>query len=118
MPEKPTAGADAGPDGGPGIPCGELTCWAPPINNCWGNPVSTQYIAKYEPNGYCESATCQYPTVQDICASNACVDGACTNPHCEGVTCYDPPSPVCADTNNLTVYNRVGRCKALASKHQ
>jgi hypothetical protein len=91
-------------------PCAGITCNRPPRDYC-----NVDDAVAYEATGTCAEGICRYDTSVlecDSVANGYCLDGDCyVGDPCEGVTCINPPAPVCAG-NVLTRYLYNGTCTA------
>jgi hypothetical protein len=80
-------------------------CKSPPKTRC----VDGDTLRVYESEGFCENDSCHYGFKDETCA-DGCEDNQCKGSPCQGVTCDKPPASVCADADNLRVYESPGSC--------
>ncbi len=104
-----TSGSSSGGAGamGGGGPCDGVQCDMPPANTC----ADADNLLVYAAPGACDAGNCSYSSSTKPCPGG-CANGACSGDPCIGVTCNTPPASVCADANNLTVYDPPGNCNA------
>jgi alpha-tubulin suppressor-like RCC1 family protein len=88
-----------------GDACAGVLCVQPPAPTCVDANTRRSYSA-----GTCNAGACSYAPVDTSCAGG-CLLGACNGDPCVGVTCNQPPSPVCADANTRRSYS-AGSCSA------
>ena len=90
-----------------GDPCAGVSCNAPPPSVC----LDAQKARHFNPVGTCGGGNCSYAPSDETCA-NGCDNskGACAEQPCQGVTCVQPPRPVCADANTSRNYDPSGTC--------
>jgi hypothetical protein len=84
-------------------PCVGVICDHPPPNVC----ASAGGLTAYDTMGSCSGGTCSYGSQLEACT---CVSGACTTDPCVSVTCSNPPTPICSDSNTRRVYAAAGTC--------
>lgn len=86
-------------------PCANVTCNAPPPNEC----ASASYLKSHSPTGTCNGGQCSY-LVDNILCEFGCKDGVCNGDPCLGKNCATPPANYCETSSKLVVYDAGGTC--------
>jgi hypothetical protein len=86
-------------------PCAGVSCTNPPAASC----KDAMTLHSWSASGTCAAGSCSYASLDTACA-NGCVNGACKGDPCAGITCNQPPSAYCVDTNTLRSYGAQGSC--------
>ncbi len=86
-------------------PCEGVTCDKPPDDTCQDATTKRTWLTP----GACSGGQCTYEPLDEIC-EEGCQDGVCLGDPCAGVTCDQPPKPLCVDAGLIRTYQQQGRC--------
>lgn len=85
-----------------GEPCRGVVCNQPPASEC----TSPTSLRVYGSPGACQGGGCLYVPAEVSCN---CANGRCLENPCSGVTCNQPPAPLCVGSTRRS-YEAAGVC--------
>ena len=87
-------------------PCEAVVCDQPPADACTDASTRRTWLIP----GTCSDGQCSYEAQDQVC-EDGCLAGTCIGDPCAGVTCSQPPQPLCLDAGLMRTYEQAGQCE-------